>query len=102
MYLYTRVYVLENELVTPPLDSGIILPGVVRKSSLEIARGWGDIKVSERQIDMNDIVQAQEQGRVRCSHPPLASLLNKYQYTVNEESRAYSTDVWINYSPGHT
>ena len=31
---------LENELVTPPLDQGIILPGVTRTSLMELARDW--------------------------------------------------------------
>ena len=30
----------ENELVTPPLDQGIILPGVTRTSLIDLARGW--------------------------------------------------------------
>ena len=34
------------ELVTPTLDSGLILPGVTRRSVLELAREWGDCEVS--------------------------------------------------------
>ena len=34
-----RVDVAELELVTPPLD-GLILPGVIRQSLLEMAREW--------------------------------------------------------------
>ena len=30
------------ELVTAPLDRGDILPGVTRRSILELARGWGE------------------------------------------------------------
>ncbi|GLD74110.1 branched-chain-amino-acid aminotransferase, cytosolic-like isoform X1 [Lates japonicus] len=37
----------ERELVTPPLD-GIILPGVTRQSLLDLARTWGEFKVTER------------------------------------------------------
>lgn len=36
-----RVTVLPDmELVTPPLDEGIILPGVTRASLLELTRQW--------------------------------------------------------------
>ena len=55
----------ENELVTPPLSDGIILPGVVRRSILDLARAWGDTKVSERHIAMAEIINAQKEGRVR-------------------------------------
>lgn len=57
--------VSENELVTPPLESEVILPGVVRKSILALARSWGDLKVTEREIDMQEVVRAQRDGRVR-------------------------------------
>jgi branched-subunit amino acid aminotransferase/4-amino-4-deoxychorismate lyase len=34
------VFVVEKELITPSLDSGLILPGVTRRSLLELARKW--------------------------------------------------------------
>ncbi|XP_047385217.1 branched-chain-amino-acid aminotransferase, mitochondrial isoform X2 [Sciurus carolinensis] len=52
------------ELVTPPLD-GIILPGVVRQSLLDLARTWGEFRVVERKITMKELLQALEEGRVR-------------------------------------
>ncbi|XP_062512590.1 branched-chain-amino-acid aminotransferase, cytosolic-like [Corticium candelabrum] len=54
----------ENELVTPPLD-GLILPGVVRKSLIELAQQWGTIKVSERRITMAETVKAVKDGRLK-------------------------------------
>ncbi|XP_076987349.1 branched-chain-amino-acid aminotransferase, mitochondrial isoform X1 [Tamandua tetradactyla] len=52
------------ELVTPPLD-GIILPGVVRQSLLDLAQSWGEFRVVERKITMKELVRALEEGRVR-------------------------------------
>ncbi|KAM9311000.1 branched-chain-amino-acid aminotransferase, cytosolic-like [Gastrophryne carolinensis] len=54
----------ELELVTPPLD-GIILPGVTRRSILDLASKWGEFKVSERCMTMADLVVALEERRVR-------------------------------------
>ena len=36
----------EKELITAPLD-GTILPGVTRDSILQLAREWGEFKVTE-------------------------------------------------------
>nr|CAD2170106.1 unnamed protein product [Meloidogyne enterolobii] len=37
----------EKELITPPLDDGLILPGIVRESVLTLVREWDEFKVSE-------------------------------------------------------
>jgi branched-subunit amino acid aminotransferase/4-amino-4-deoxychorismate lyase len=42
------------ELITPPLD-GLILPGVTRDTVLAIARGFGNIKVSERNLRFDEV-----------------------------------------------
>ncbi|XP_049977187.1 branched-chain-amino-acid aminotransferase, mitochondrial isoform X2 [Alexandromys fortis] len=52
------------ELATPPLD-GIILPGVVRQSLLDLARTWGEFRVAERKVTMEELKRALEEGRVR-------------------------------------
>ncbi|XP_040313574.1 branched-chain-amino-acid aminotransferase, mitochondrial isoform X1 [Herpailurus yagouaroundi] len=52
------------ELVTPSLD-GIILPGVVRQSLLDLARTWGEFRVVERKITMKELLRALDEGRVR-------------------------------------
>eukprot|EP01124_Arcella_intermedia_P026455 TRINITY_DN4975_c0_g1_i1.p1 TRINITY_DN4975_c0_g1~~TRINITY_DN4975_c0_g1_i1.p1 ORF type:complete len:386 (-),score=69.37 TRINITY_DN4975_c0_g1_i1:65-1222(-) len=53
----------EKELITAPLD-GQILPGVTRKSILELARQWGEFKVSEADWNMEQLVRALNEGRV--------------------------------------
>uniref|UniRef100_A0A8B9USQ1 Branched-chain-amino-acid aminotransferase n=2 Tax=Anatidae TaxID=8830 RepID=A0A8B9USQ1_9AVES len=74
----------ENELATPPLD-GIILPGVTRQSILDLARNWGEFKVSERYITMSDLTAALEENRVKemfgagtaCIVCPISKILYK-------------------------
>uniref|UniRef100_A0A671DUR1 Branched-chain-amino-acid aminotransferase n=1 Tax=Rhinolophus ferrumequinum TaxID=59479 RepID=A0A671DUR1_RHIFE len=74
----------EEELATPPLD-GIILPGVTRQSILDLARKWGEFKVSERYLTMDDLTTALQQNRVRemfgsgtaCIVCPVSDILYK-------------------------
>ena len=53
----------QRELVTPPLD-GVILPGVTRRSILDLARDWDEFAVSERRLTMGEFVKASDEGRV--------------------------------------
>lgn len=52
----------EKELITCPLN-GQILPGVIRKSVMEIAQKWG-VKVTEREFTIHEVVDALNEGRV--------------------------------------
>nr|XP_056719363.1 branched-chain-amino-acid aminotransferase, mitochondrial [Euleptes europaea] len=54
----------DMELVTPPLN-GIILPGVIRQSLLDLARKWGEFKVSEKVITMAELIRGLEENRVK-------------------------------------
>jgi branched-chain amino acid aminotransferase len=53
-------FVIAGELVTPALQ-GSILPGITRDSVLALGRRWG-LKVSERRIAIDEVLQAAEQG----------------------------------------
>ena len=53
----------KTELVTAPLD-GTVLPGVTRRSVLEIARKFPDFVVSERRMAMSELVSASKEGRL--------------------------------------
>lgn len=55
-------FVVDGELITPPL-SGTILPGVTRKSVIQLAQNWG-IKVSERRLSMDEIISAIHNGKL--------------------------------------
>ncbi len=49
-----------DEIVTPEL-SGSILPGITRKSVLEVLRSWG-MKVSERRLSVDELMKAARDG----------------------------------------
>ncbi|XP_031415227.1 branched-chain-amino-acid aminotransferase, mitochondrial [Clupea harengus] len=86
LFIYWTTESGEKELLTPPLD-GIILPGVTRQSLLDLARQWGEFKVTERTITMKELIGGLEAGRIlevfgagtACVVCPVGSLLYKGQ-----------------------
>uniref|UniRef100_A0A8C1BMN6 Branched-chain-amino-acid aminotransferase n=1 Tax=Cyprinus carpio carpio TaxID=630221 RepID=A0A8C1BMN6_CYPCA len=86
LFIYWTTEKGEKELVTPPLD-GIILPGVTRQSLLDLAREWGDFKVTERRVLMKELIDALDDGRIlevfgsgtACVVCPVGSLLYRGQ-----------------------
>ena len=79
-----------DEIVTPDL-SGSILPGITRKSCLEVLRKEG-YKVSERRISVDELVEAMENGTLKeawgCGTAAVVSPIgelayNGKKYTVN-------------------
>ena len=56
-------FLINNELVTPPLD-GTILPGVTRDSVLRIAQHW-KINVLERPITIQEVIDAAGSGALK-------------------------------------
>jgi branched-chain amino acid aminotransferase len=56
-------FVIENELITPPLE-GTILPGVTRDSVIHLAKEW-KINVSERRISIDEVFAASKEGRLQ-------------------------------------
>lgn len=57
------MFVIDGEIVTPELQ-GSILPGITRKSVLELCRKWG-MKVSERRIAIQEISDAYDAGKLQ-------------------------------------
>jgi branched-chain amino acid aminotransferase len=57
-------FVIDGELITPPLTQGSILPGVTRDSVLRLGRDWG-MKVSERSIGIDEIHAAHRAGKLQ-------------------------------------
>lgn len=47
----------EKELVTPPLD-GTILPGITRRSILQLMNELGEFKVSEAPFKIQQVIKA--------------------------------------------
>ena len=56
------MFVIDGEIVTPELQ-GSILPGITRKSVLELCRKWG-MKVSERRITIQEVAVAYDAGKL--------------------------------------
>ncbi len=56
-------FVIGDEIVTPEL-SGSILPGITRKSSIELFKSWG-LNVCERKISLEELEKAYDEGKVK-------------------------------------
>lgn len=56
-------FVVDGEVLTPSLEDGSILPGVTRDSCIHLLNSWG-YKVTERKITLEEIVRANEEGRL--------------------------------------
>ncbi len=54
---------IDDELVTPVLN-GSILPGITRESVVSLAKHW-DMKVAERKISIDDVMQAHTSGTLQ-------------------------------------
>ncbi len=58
------MFVIGNELITPSLEQASILAGVTRDSVLTLAREMG-MKVSERKITIDEILEAHKNGELK-------------------------------------
>ena len=58
------MFVINGELVTPPLETGTILAGVTRDSAIKLAREWG-YNVSERALSIAEVFEAYDKGELK-------------------------------------
>ena len=78
----------EEELITPPLSSGLILPGITRRSLIDLANQWGEFKMTEKDFTMKDIVKALKENRVKemfgagtaCVVAPVEKIVKQWIY----------------------
>lgn len=56
------MFKIDGKIITPSLN-GSVLPGVTRKSSIELLRSWG-YEVEERLISVDELVDAAKQGKL--------------------------------------
>ena len=56
-------FVIDDEIITPELN-GSILPGVTRKSVLELAKHWNE-NVSERKVSIDELFEAHAADRLK-------------------------------------
>lgn len=57
------MFQIDDTLVTPPLGSSI-LGGITRDSIITLAKDWG-VKVEERKVSIDEIIDAQKSGRLK-------------------------------------
>jgi len=55
-------FIIENEVITAPL-AGSVLHGITRDSVIHLVKDWG-LKVSERSLAIDDIIDAAKDGRL--------------------------------------
>lgn len=58
------MFVINDELITPPLSQGSILAGVTRDTVITLAKEWG-LKVSERSIKVDELFEANASGKLQ-------------------------------------
>lgn len=77
----------EEELITPSLHSGVILPGVTRQSILDLAHEMGNLKVTEGDFNMSQVLRASKEKRIYeffgAGTAVVISPVNKIVYRVD-------------------
>ena len=80
------MFKIDGEIVTPAL-TGSILPGITRKSCLEVLRAKG-YSVSERLLSVDELIEAMEQGKLEeawgCGTAAVVSPIGKLAYGEKE------------------
>ena len=91
---------IDGEIVTPML-SGSILPGITRKSIIELLKAKG-YKVSERRISIDEIIDALENGKMEefwgCGTAAVVSPVGELYYegktyTINDNKIGETTQM---------
>lgn len=57
-------FVIDNEVITPSITEGSILPGVTRASCIELLEKWG-YKVTERKLALEEVYNAAKNGTLK-------------------------------------
>ncbi len=81
------MFVIDGKLISPDL-SGTILPGITRKSVLEIVRSWG-IEVEERKIEVSEIITAMENGTLQEAFGAGTAATIAQIHTIGYEGKNY-------------
>jgi branched-chain amino acid aminotransferase len=103
---------IDEEVITPPLN-GAILAGITRDSALTLLRDWG-LRVSERQIAIEDVLAAAQSGRLEMWGTGTAAVISPVgelgykgeRYLINNgetgalTQKLYDTIVGIQYGTG--
>ena len=55
------MFKINGKIITPSLDKGTVLPGVTRRTALQILRHWG-YEVEERDLSIDELIEAADNG----------------------------------------
>lgn len=55
------MFKIAGKIITPSLVSGSVLPGVTRRSALQLLRDWG-YEVEERDLSIDELIAAAKDG----------------------------------------
>jgi branched-chain amino acid aminotransferase len=55
------MFKINGKIVTPSLAKGTVLPGITRKSVLEVLKDWG-YEIEERDLSVDELIAAAEEG----------------------------------------
>jgi branched-chain amino acid aminotransferase len=84
-------FVIDNKIITPKL-SGSILPGITRKSTLEIAKSLG-FEVGEKLISIDDVVSALEKGKLQeCFGTGTAAVISPVGELIYKDTKYVIND----------
>ena len=77
------MFKINGKVVTPSLDNGSILPGVTRKSCIEILKSWG-YEVEERLLSIDELIEAAQNGALEeawgCGTAAVISPIGELNY----------------------
>lgn len=77
------MFKINGKVVTPSLDNGSILPGVTRKSCIEILKSWG-YEVEERLLSVDELIEAAQNGSLEeawgCGTAAVISPIGELNY----------------------
>ena len=80
------MFKIDGEIVTPAL-SGSILPGITRKSCIEVLKDMG-YKVSERLLSVDELIDAMDKGKLEeawgCGTAAVVSPIGRFMYKDKE------------------
>ena len=80
------MFKIDGEIVTPEL-TGSILPGITRKSCIEVLKNMG-YKVNERRISVDELIEALENGKLEeawgCGTAAVVSPIGRFYYNDKE------------------
>ena len=82
------MFKISGTVVTPEL-TGSVLPGITRKSCLELIRSWG-IPVEERTVSVDEVVRTAESGEMEeCFGTGTAAVVSPVKKLDYEDRSAF-------------